>query len=166
MFSKLKTIYFSLYSKLSIYLEELKKSLKSIFFSSENLDKEIMKKEDLLYFLEEKHKSIYYVIKLFGKPLTYNLYVRYMSVLKDKLHLSKNIARLRIEIACYPKEVETGVVFSPGKSYTLYEDTYSEDILLLYRDIIKLADSYNVKSIVTLQLEIRLYPKPVKQVHY
>ncbi len=157
MFSKLKSLCLSVYFQIGTYLKDLLTSIKSNLINSVTLKKEVMKKEDLLYFLEEKQKSIYYVIKLFGSPLTFPLYVSYMSVLKEKLHLSTNIARLRLEMACYPENMDNGVVFSPGKTYTLYEDTYSSDILVLYRDILKLGDSYNIKSIVTLQFEIKLY---------
>jgi len=171
MFSKLKSLCLSTYSQIGTYLKDLVKSIKTKLINPVTLEKEVIKKEDLLYFLEERQKSVYYVIKLFGSPLTFPLYVSYMSVLKEKLHLSTNIARLRLEMACYPKDMDNGAVFSPGKTYTLYGDTYSSDILLLYRDIIKLTDSYNVKSIVSLQFEIKLYEistlqkKTLKRIH-
>jgi len=157
MFSKLKTLLLSAYLEVDTYLKDLLKSIKSNFIVSVPLEKEVIKEENLLYFLEEKQNSLYYVIKLFGSPLTFPLYISYMSVLKEKLNLDTNIARLRIEMACYPKDMDNGAVFSPGKSYTLYKETYSDDILLLYKDILKLRDNYNVRSIITLQFDIKLY---------
>ncbi len=163
MFNILKKVSAFVYTKITNSLKEIKTNIfNSLNKFNEPIVTPAVKEKILPYSLKEKGKYIDFTIILTDKKLSYDVYEDYMSVLKEKLDLSKNLARLRTELICYPKETEKAAMFSLNKSYTIYEDTYSKDILSLYKDIIKLSENYNVNNIITIRLKIDLYPKTYK----
>lgn len=136
--------------------------VKSVSISEENTKISTIKKENYSHLINEKSNSLDYIIFLVDKSLTYENYLTHIKYLEEKLHLSKKFARINIELVCNTRETEKAVIFNLPKVHTLYEDTYMSEMQCIYKEILEVSDRYNVKCLLSVNMNIRLYSKNYK----
>lgn len=157
MLNFLKTSYNTLLSYSNTLFSKLKSKVSNwLLLSSDSSD---LKKEKLDFSLKQKGNHIDYVMIFIKNSFSYELYISHLKSLEDKFCLDKNIVRLSIEAICYTKDTDKVSIFELPRSYTLYEDTYSEELSKMYIDLLSLSEKYTVEKLSSIRLRIDLYNK-------